>query len=205
MSDGAADHVEMSAGGAGDHDEIVNEREAETLPDDAHRLPAQADGERDFFKIVGHQRNVGGFVRDIGTGNAHRDADIGNRERGGVVDAVADHCDAATADAVLKRGDLFGFLFRQDFGFDFVHAEGFSDLEGNAAVVAGKEDDFFEAEGAEIGNGFPGGGANGVGDANRSANLAVVRDDDGGVSGIMMLGDVGVKGVGDGDVLVGEQ
>ena len=43
-------------------------------------------------QVAAHQRQVAGLDRDVGAG-AHRQAEVGLRERGGVVDAVADHRD----------------------------------------------------------------------------------------------------------------
>ena len=41
-------------------------------------------------QVAADQGEVAGLDRDVGAG-AHREAEIGLRERGGVVDAVADH------------------------------------------------------------------------------------------------------------------
>ena len=51
-----------------------------------------------------HQGEVTGFDGDVGA-VAHRDAEIGLRQRGRVVDAVADHGDDATLG--LQAGDRF--------------------------------------------------------------------------------------------------
>ncbi len=49
-------------------------------------------------EVVAHERDVGGFDGDVAADGAHRDADVGGRERRSVVDAVADHRDRADRD-----------------------------------------------------------------------------------------------------------
>ena len=49
------------------------------------------EGGRDGEEVVGvHEDDVGGFDGDVGAGG-EGDADVGGREGGGVVDAVANH------------------------------------------------------------------------------------------------------------------
>ncbi len=202
VGDGAADHVEVTAAGQRDHGDVVEQREPEALLDDRQGLPAQADAEGDLREVVGHQGDVGGFVGDIGAGDAHRHADVGDGEGGGVVDAVADHGDAA----VLFQGfDALGFLFGQDSGLDFVDAEFGGDVHGDTVVVAGEHDDLGDAELPEFGDGRAGIGAEGVGDADGAAELAVVGDEDGGVAFVLVFADVRVMAVGQRDGLFGEE
>ena len=52
-------------------------------------------------QLVGHQRDVGRLERRVGAGHAHRDPDVGGRQRRRVVDAVADHRQRAVARAQL--------------------------------------------------------------------------------------------------------
>ena len=59
----------------------------------AHRGARQAHGGRHRAEVVADERDVGGLERDVGAG-ADRDAEVGLRQRGRVVDAVADHGDA---------------------------------------------------------------------------------------------------------------
>ena len=75
-------------------DGIVDQREEQVLADIAHRRPRQAPGAHDAVEIALDQRDAGAFDRDIGAG-AHGDADIGLRQRGRVVHAVARHGDLA--------------------------------------------------------------------------------------------------------------
>ena len=52
----------------------------------------------DAVESAGDEGDVGGFDRDVGAG-ADGEPDVGLGQRGGVVDAIADHAD----DAVLRR------------------------------------------------------------------------------------------------------
>ena len=96
---------------------VVDEREKQVLPDVRHRplrQPARAD---DAGEVALHERDAGAFHRDVGAG-AHRDADVGPRQRRGVVDAVAGHRDAPAL--ALERRDVRGLLLRQHAGMDVV-------------------------------------------------------------------------------------
>ena len=97
------------------------------------------------------------------------------------------------------------FCSGQHFGFHLVDAEFAGDVHRDAAIVAGEHDDLFDAEIAQISDGVLGGGAHGVGHANRAADLAVVRDDDGRVAFAVMFVHVLVDGLGQMDVLFAHQ
>ena len=77
------------------HDELGRHRERHVRAHDAHRAPPEREEARQRRQVVAEQRDVGGLERRVGAGGAHRDADVGGRERGRVVDAVADHRDRA--------------------------------------------------------------------------------------------------------------
>ena len=69
---------------------------------------------------VDHEHDVGGFGRGGRAARAHRDADVGRRERRRVVQPVADH----HHDAVAALGlDGFDLLVRGALGQDPVDAE----------------------------------------------------------------------------------
>ena len=88
------------------------------------------------------------FHGDVGAG-AHGDADIGLRQRGGVVDAVAGHGhDSALR---LQAAHDFRFLLGQDFGIDFVDAELGGNGFGGGAAIAGEHDDA-DAFGVQLAN-----------------------------------------------------
>ena len=65
----------------------------------------------------------GAFDRDVRAG-AHGDADIGLRQRGRIVDAVAGHRDAFAPR--LQRLDDRGFLIREHLGLDLIDADRFA-------------------------------------------------------------------------------
>ena len=81
---------------------------------------ADPQGDRDVERVGAHQHDVGGLDGDVGAG-ADRDAEVGLRERGGVVDAVADHRDPSPG--ALQLGDLARLVAGQDLGDDVVDAE----------------------------------------------------------------------------------
>ena len=67
------------------------------------RAAGQPDRVGRHPQVAAHEREVAGLDRDVGAG-AHREAQVGLGERGGVVDAVADHRDhAALAPAGAAR------------------------------------------------------------------------------------------------------
>ena len=70
--------------------EDEEQADAEVLVDDAARGAGKLDQERDAAEIVVHQRHGGAVDRHVVPRRAHRDADVAGRQRGGVVDAVAD-------------------------------------------------------------------------------------------------------------------
>ena len=59
------------------------------------RAAAGMDGVGDAVDAVDGDHGVGGLGGHGRAGGAHRDSDVGERERGSVVDAVADHHDRA--------------------------------------------------------------------------------------------------------------
>ena len=64
--------------------------------------PRQPDGVDRGAQVAAHQGEVAGLDRHVGAG-AHRHAEVGLGERGGVVDAVADHGDDAGPRACSRR------------------------------------------------------------------------------------------------------
>ena len=71
--------------------------------------PAQIERVDDAAEVPGDERHVGGLDRDVGAG-ADRDADVGLRERRGVVDPVADHRHQPSL--LLQAPDLAGLVGR---------------------------------------------------------------------------------------------
>ena len=95
----------------------------------ARTMPAQ---------VALHQRDAGALHRHVGAG-AHRDADVGLRQRRRVVDAVAGHGDHAALG--LQALDDRRLLLGQHLGLDLVDAHGARDGLGGRAAVAGQHHD----------------------------------------------------------------
>ena len=89
-------------------------------------------------RVRGGEDEPGGLDRDIGAG-ADRDAHIGAGERGGVVDAVADHGDGEAA--AVQLVDLGGLVLGEDLGEHFVDTEVGADRFGDLGGVTGDHDD----------------------------------------------------------------
>ncbi|CAI8692242.1 LigA [Burkholderia sp. IT-111MI5] len=81
---------------AEEHD-LHAEREADVLHQYAVRRARQPHERGNLAQVVVHQRDVGRLDRRVGAHRAHRETDVGARERRRVVDPVADHPDRARA------------------------------------------------------------------------------------------------------------
>lgn len=82
----------QNARGNGHAKRIVEKREEKILANVAHRGAAESTRSGNAAKIAMKQRNGSAFGRHIRAGG-HGDADIGLRERGSVVDAIAGNRD----------------------------------------------------------------------------------------------------------------
>ena len=97
----------------GEEHRVVGERQEQVLPDIPHRRAAEAPRARDAAQIPLHEGDPRALHRDVRAG-AHRDAHVGLRERGRVVDAVAGEEDAlpgrleARHDPALLHGRRLG-------------------------------------------------------------------------------------------------
>ena len=72
------------------------------------------------LKIAPNQRDPRGLDRDIRS-RAHRNADVGGRERRSIVDAVAGHGDDPAF--LPQTFDGLALVLRQNFRLDFSNAE----------------------------------------------------------------------------------
>ena len=128
-----------------------------------------ADGVRCGAQIAAHERQVGGLDRDIGAG-AHRQAEIGLRQRGGVVDTVADHRhDLAVA---LQSLDWSTFSAGSTSAITSSIPSCRATARAARLVVAGQQDRR-QAEVAKFGDGGGRRRLDGVGDDDDRADLAV--------------------------------
>lgn len=114
------------------------ERQRDALVHDAHRTAGEADGGGQLVELVGHQRDVGGLQRDGRAGGTHGDPDVGDRQRGGIVDAVADHRYGPALRGQLGHGGAL--VPGQQLGADVVDAAGGADGAGDPVVVARQHD-----------------------------------------------------------------
>ena len=71
--------------------DVRRQQVAQELPDVGEDRPAFLDGGDDRGEVVVGEHHVGRLLRDVGAGDAHRDADVGGLQRRRVVDAVAGH------------------------------------------------------------------------------------------------------------------
>src|SRR5690606_29882310 len=118
--------------------EVVAGRPPEVLQHLAVAGRGQLPDGHDRTRVVGGQHDAGRFDGDIGT-RTDGDTHVGARERGRIVDTVADHGDRVTS--ALQLADGLILLFRQDLGEHFVDAQLVGDGVGNLPRVTGDQRD----------------------------------------------------------------
>ena len=109
------------------------------------RAAADPDRVGDAVDAVDDDHGVGRLGGDGRAGRAHRDADVGERERGRVVDAVADHDHGAELGLRLHRAHDLELLLRRLLRVDVVDADLAADRVGDGGAVAGDERDVADA------------------------------------------------------------
>lgn len=105
-------HVDGAGEDAHEQRPHGDEGQREVLPHDAERAPGELDRLGQHAQVVAHQRHRGRLEGDTRAGRAHRDADVGLRERRGVVHAVPHHRDDATGR--LQPGDVLELVVGQE-------------------------------------------------------------------------------------------
>ncbi len=80
-----------------------------------------------------HQRNAGRFHGDVGAG-AHGDADVGGRQGGRIVDAVAEHADDLASAVQLLHG--LGLAIGPDAAAGFIDTDLPADFLGDQFRIA---------------------------------------------------------------------
>ena len=105
------------------------------------RAAADPDRVGDAVDAVDHDHGVGGLGRDRRAGRAHRDPDVGERERGRVVDPVADHHDRPEVRARPHRADDLELLLGRLVAVDPVCADLAADRVRHRRPVTGDECD----------------------------------------------------------------
>src|SRR6056297_534437 len=134
--DGA--EAEPSEPGHGDQHADDEAGQHQVLDHDPPGAGGVVDDVGEVGEPVAHDRDVGGFDRDVGAGSAHGDADAGGGECGGVVDAVADHRHGAVLGEMF---DGVGLVGGEEFGADVVDAGSAGERRGGGNVVAGEHRD----------------------------------------------------------------
>ncbi len=87
---GGDDRAQQPGDRERDRGDVVGERPEEVLLDRAQRAAGEPDRIDGCTEVAGDERQVAGLDRDVGA-RADREPEVGLRERGCVVDAVADH------------------------------------------------------------------------------------------------------------------
>ena len=95
------------------------------------------DGLGDHQPVVLHERHVRRLDRGVGAGDAHRDPDVGLRQRGRVVDPVADHGDDVAL--ALQLGDRADLVCREHLGLE-VEPEPSGDRSGDLTPIARQQE-----------------------------------------------------------------
>ena len=127
-------------------------------------------------QVVGHQRDVGGLQCGVGAGRAHGDPDGRRRQRGGVVDPIADHRHAARV-CLAQLFDRVNFLLGHESGPYLVDADSLADRPGGALVVAGEHDDLLDPVSSESLDSPLSLRTNGVGDGDHPLQPVVGADE----------------------------
>ena len=107
--------------------------ENQILSEHPLRSARVTDENRDILQTISHQHDIRGFHRHIGASRAHRDAEVGNRERGRVVHPVADHHHGAF---LFQLADDVKFVLGEEFGVDLIDRGFLGDGFGDEALVA---------------------------------------------------------------------
>ncbi|CAI7662410.1 unnamed protein product, partial [Penicillium discolor] len=150
------------------------QRQDDVLVDDAPPPTGMGERAREKPQIVTGEGHVGRLDRGVGARRAHRDPDVRGGQRGGVVDAVADHRDRAVLPT--EFADRSGLVFGAQLGADVIDPCMRSEGAGGAGVVAGEhgDPDALRGEGTDDLGDL---GAQLVADADRGDRDAAAVDD----------------------------
>ena len=132
----------------GDRHRQQRQRHADhgALHGDAPRPAGDVHRIGETVQTIGGQHDVGGLRGRRRAARAHRDTDRRRRQRGSVVDSVADHDRHRAIPFGAHRGDLVG---RALLGVDLVEPEHGRDLAGRLGAVAGQHDQPVQPGGAQ--------------------------------------------------------
>ena len=177
LQQGAEDRVDVAECGESHRDEARADAEQHALAGDVQRAAADPDRVGDAVDAVDHDHRVGGLGRDRGAGRAHRDPDVGERERRRVVDPVADHHDRPEVRARPHRADDLELLLGRLVAVDPVCADLAADRVRHRRPVTGDECDVEDPGRLQAGGQARRVVAQPVGDRDRADELAVHLDE----------------------------
>ena len=179
------DHrVEQPGGGQRDRGHVVGEGPEQVALDRGQRAARQPDRVGGHPQVAADEREVTGLDRDVGAG-AHGQAQVGLRERRGVVDAVPDHGDRPAL--VLQPADDVHLVARQHLGDHLLDPDLGRHRPRHGLVVAGQQDRG-EPEVAQLTDGVRRRRLDRVGHHQDPAGRAVPPDGDGGPPGGLRVG-----------------
>ena len=115
--------------------------EQDTLLRDVQRTAAERDGIGNAVDAVDENDGIRSLRGDGRTSRAHRDADVGERQRGRVVDPVAHHHDRVQLRLRLKRAHDIELLVRRLLGVDAIDAEPLAHRLRHRSLVARNDRD----------------------------------------------------------------
>ena len=175
------DRVEEAERGERQRGGVVAERPGEVAADGPEGGAGERDRVGDASEVVAEQDQVRGADRDVGAGPEGQ-PEVGGGERGGVIDAVADHGDPVPLR--LQPGDDGCLIGGQRPCDHLVDADLRGDGPGGRLVVAGQQDGA-QAEGAQPGDGGRRGRLDRVGDGDGALDRAVPADQHRGAAGLL--------------------
>ena len=148
--------------------------------DDAHRLARDPHGRCNFRRVIVHEHDIGRLDGGVGAHRAHRDTDIGAREHGCVVDAIADERELSRLTLLLREQflDFFHLVLRQELAMDFVEGKLARNIRRDDVVVARQHDGFLHAICMERGDGSSRMFLDDVGDDDMADVFAIHRNMD---------------------------
>ena len=191
---------------AGQHDRHAVEAEGEdedVLADDPDRLPRQSNGLGQRDQRVAHEDDRARLGRDVGADASEGQADVGQGQGGGIVDAVAHHRDDAAL--LLAAPHPLGLVGRSQLGLDLLDVHLLGQLAGRGRAVAGEDRQVANPQFPEFVNHVVGLGADPVPGPDRAGDRAVHRHEQGRLARLVEPGESLVDLGRDGNARVANQ
>ncbi len=176
----SSDRRERPSGAHGQPDRVDGDRHAVVLPDRAHGVAGElAQVEQAGEVVVAREGDLGGLERHVGAPDAHRDADVGQRQGRGVVGAVAHHRDGVAL--LLQAPDDVLLVLRHHLGAPLVDAELGGHRRRDLRMVAGEHHDAPHPVGPQGLDDVAGLGTHGVAQADQTGETPVDGEQEGGL------------------------